>query len=175
MILIASELSSMKTYLILGRKNAKKIILMVLILSIMLSTTVCVEGQDWGAGEKLASLYARINVILAEEGMDLGSSGANSIEYEGHYKWALGNGIKTLEDETNRKINIVAGDKDKFLDMYYKVSLELAKTGVFSGGAASLDPIDHYSWARDNVEYAKSTEGVRDSLIEKVNTAYESV
>lgn len=160
----------MKTYI-----SGRKMILMALILPIMFSAIVCVEGQDWRAGEKLADLYARINVILAQEGMDLGSSGANSQAYEGHYNWALGNRIKTLEDETNRKINIVSTDKDKFLDMYTKVSLELAKTGVFSGGAASLDPIAHYKWARDNVEYAKSTAGVRDSLISKINTAYESI
>ena len=149
--------------------------MIALILLIILSTSVCVEGQDRRAGEKLADLYAVINVILAEEGMDLGSTGANSQAYDTHYNWALGNSIKTLEDETNRKINIVAEDKEKFLDMYSKVSIELARTGVFSGGAASLDPIVHYKWARDNVEYAKSTAGVRDSLIGKINTAYSSV
>lgn len=122
-----------------------------------------------------ADLYAKISTILAAQGMELGSSIADSQEYKVHYNWAIDKDIERLMEETDRKITIIAGNRDRFLDMYAYVSLELAKTGVFSGGAASRDFSVHYIWARDNVDYAKSTVGVRDGLIGKTHTAFKSL
>lgn len=132
-------------------------------------------APDRMASDSVAWLYADINVILSEQGMDLGSSAANSLDRSVHYNWAKVQKIQTLEDETARKIAIIARDENKFLDMYTQVSLELAHTGVFNGGGASMDSSVHYNWARDNVNYAKSTTGVRNALLDKVYTAYESV
>lgn len=132
-------------------------------------------APDKMASDSAAGLYADINVILSEQGIDLGSPAANSLDRNVHYNWAKVQNIQTLEDETARKIAIIATNKDKFLDMYRDTSIELARTGVFTGGGASMDPNAHYNWARDNVNYAQSTTGVRNVLLDKVYTGYELI
>lgn len=120
---------------------------------------------DINVVKMVAERYAIINTLLAEYGINLGE-GKNSPIYDDHYKWALNQKVKRIEEETTAKVLVLEkGDREVFLSLYTMISLEMAK---MIPGSNSLDPLFQYNWAK-----GVGTGHLRNELLKKIYLAYE--
>lgn len=133
------------------------------------------QGPNIPVADEIAARYAVLNVLLAECGVDLGGVGANSPSQNVHFEWARQQRIPQIEEETVRKVRILARRRDLFSYLYALLSTEMAKMTHFSDpGAGSLVPSAHYDWCEGNVQHLNSTVQVRDVLLDKIYFAFET-